>query len=85
MTQNFIFNYLNDYEEPVADSRLIQLEVDFNRSDGISTLKLENGAFLDDLRDGRFVDREKEDFYSRAYCYYYEQKLLTHCYVKISF
>lgn len=85
MQTNLVFNYLNDYEEIVAESRLIQLIVDFNRADGKDTIKLEDGTWLDDLKDGRYIDRLTGAFYANSYVYYYEQPLFSHCFVKISY
>ncbi len=69
MTQYYVFNYLNDYEEPISSDRLIQIIADFNRADGKSTIKLSNGVFLDSKRDGRFYDSTTGIAYAQAYSY----------------
>lgn len=82
MTQYYIFNYLNDYEEPIAASRIIKLAADFNRADGINTLKLENGDYLTSLRDGRFYNSQEVP-YARSYSYNLDNICYFNGYVRI--
>lgn len=79
----YVFDYLNDYEQPVSEKRIIRITADFNRADGKNTVKLKNNVFLTTMKDGRFIDENTQRQYSQVYRYNLDQILFYDGFVEI--
>lgn len=79
----YVFDYLNDYEQPVSEKRIIRITADLNRADGKNTVKLKNNVFLTTMKDGRFIDEKTQRQYAQVYQYNLDQILFYDGFVEI--